>query len=320
MCKKNKSIMRDMQENLFALAARATNLPVMVSAGRDANDFWGRLEAAVERVGRKSVYLGADVSEGSLSRIVNGKIDNPGIWTVKAIADAAGVTLGELLGEVGFSLTAEDREFLTQVRQWIEEKVDVDIDSAPTQRDDGENRTTTEPDRPRLVTGPPIRDYYSPERLTDLSNILRFRRAMRLPTKHEAPMKGEAAAMEANGELPADDDSGEIEFRQVPDEYWRQGARLVFKARGKSLIDAGITENDLLFVAPSDEPHDEFASIVKFNGTMLVKYVETLERGRYRLHSEDKDTPPLDVSPNDAFSVYGHVIARSGNLLRRRRR
>jgi len=125
--------------------------------------------------------------------------------------------------------------------------------------------------------------------------------------------------MEANVAREPKDDSGEIEFREVPDEYWRQGARLVFKAKGKSLIDAGITENDLLFVAPAEEPHEEFASIVKLNGTMLVKYVESCGRGRFLLHSEDKDTPPLEVTAADTFSVYGHVIARSGNLLRRRK-
>lgn len=39
------------------------------------------------------------VSQGGLSKILSGKRSNPGIFTVKAIADAANVTVGELLGE-----------------------------------------------------------------------------------------------------------------------------------------------------------------------------------------------------------------------------
>lgn len=106
-------------------------LPCVVSSGRDTDAFRRRLMDAVERVGRKTAYLGAEISEGGLSRIVNGHIENPGIFTVKAIADAAGVTLGELLGEEGFNLTSDDREFLAHLREWIDTKLPIETRTLP---------------------------------------------------------------------------------------------------------------------------------------------------------------------------------------------
>ena len=77
-----------------------------------------RLAEAVRRVGRKAVARpdgdrrGAEdesVSQGGLSKILSGERSNPGIFTIKTIADAAGVTVGELLGERGFELTESNR-------------------------------------------------------------------------------------------------------------------------------------------------------------------------------------------------------------------
>lgn len=75
-----------------------------------ASAFRERLRAAVETVGRKVVARpegqgrAADledvsVSQGGLTKILSGARPNPGIFTIKTIADLAGVSVGSLLGE-----------------------------------------------------------------------------------------------------------------------------------------------------------------------------------------------------------------------------
>jgi len=104
------------------------------SLGMDQREeFRRRLREAVDRVGRKAVArvdgeLREDeeddsVSQGGLTKILSGVRSNPRIFTVKAIADAAGVTVGELLGEKGYELTVADRDELEHIAQWIAKKL-----------------------------------------------------------------------------------------------------------------------------------------------------------------------------------------------------
>lgn len=95
-------------------------------------EFRQRLKDAVERAGRKKVARpdgevrdddDVSVSQGGLSKILSGLRPNPGIFTIKTIADAAGVTVGQLLGEKGFELTPADRETLEEIAQWIAKKL-----------------------------------------------------------------------------------------------------------------------------------------------------------------------------------------------------
>jgi len=90
-------------------------------------EFRNRLKAAVEAGPRKRV-LGEKVSEGGLSKILSGAVANPRLFTIKAIADEAGVTVGSLLGEKGFEPSTADREMATQaivhlrsIASWIED-------------------------------------------------------------------------------------------------------------------------------------------------------------------------------------------------------
>jgi transcriptional regulator with XRE-family HTH domain len=97
--------------------------PVARLCGMLRDEFRDRLRAAVERAAsRKDVY-GDGVSEGGLSKILSGEVENPRIFTVKSIADRLGVTVGELLGETGFELTAADRAELARIAQWIAKKL-----------------------------------------------------------------------------------------------------------------------------------------------------------------------------------------------------
>lgn len=66
-------------------------------------EFRERLAAFAKGKGRKGLCIPAGISEATLSRILGmsatASVDNPGLFTVKALADAAGSSVGELLGE-----------------------------------------------------------------------------------------------------------------------------------------------------------------------------------------------------------------------------
>ena len=99
-------------------------------------EFRRRLRDAITHVGRKAVTredgkLASEeeaISQGGLSKILSGERANPGLFTVKAIADAAGVTIGQLLGESGFDVTATDQEEVRRFVRWAEAKL---LKSAP---------------------------------------------------------------------------------------------------------------------------------------------------------------------------------------------
>lgn len=124
-------------------------------------EFRRRLAEAVARVGRKSVTRhpgdrseeGGKISEGGLSKILNGERENPGIFTVKQIAEDAGVTVGQLLGEKGFELQTADLEFMAQIITWARNKIGSGVvESAHTQSDIRQpHRPSTAPAKPRDV-------------------------------------------------------------------------------------------------------------------------------------------------------------------------
>ncbi len=123
-------------------------------------EFRERLRAAVDRAAsRKDVY-GEGVSEGGLSKILSGEVENPRIFTVKSIADKLGVTVGELLGESGFELTAVDREELERIAQWIAKKIGREgSKSAPS------DTTSSQPQQPSDDHGyEPLREEIGKER------------------------------------------------------------------------------------------------------------------------------------------------------------
>jgi DNA polymerase V len=102
---------------------------------------------------------------------------------------------------------------------------------------------------------------------------------------------------------------------EVPRLYYLRGARLVFQAAGDSMIEAGILDGDLLFVAPTQALRDAAKRIVvcRVQGTVLVKRLE-LRVGRIRLVSCNARYAPIDVDEEEDFQLIGIVIGRLGNI------
>ena len=68
-------------------------------------DWRARLRQAVDATGKedKTIAMQAGIAAETLSRILNGEIQDPGINTMSRLAAATGVSIGWLLGEEPFS-------------------------------------------------------------------------------------------------------------------------------------------------------------------------------------------------------------------------
>lgn len=101
---------------------------------------------------------------------------------------------------------------------------------------------------------------------------------------------------------------------EVPRSYYVRGARLVFRAAGDSMVEAGILDGDLLFVAPTRAIRDAAKRVVvcRVAGVTLVKQLE-LRDGRIRLLSCNERYGPIEVEEND-FQLTGIAIGRLGSI------
>ena len=99
---------------------------------------------------------------------------------------------------------------------------------------------------------------------------------------------------------------------QIPPEYHALGARLVYRAEGDSMIEAGIADRDLLFVRPTGALRDAAGRVVvfRFGGGEYVRQLE-VERGRVRLLSRNLRYAPIEVEDDDG-TLVGIVVGRSG--------
>lgn len=103
---------------------------------------------------------------------------------------------------------------------------------------------------------------------------------------------------------------------ELPRQYYLRGARTVFQASGDSMIEAGILDGDLLFVAPTRAVRDAVRRIIvcRVGGKTMVKQLQ-LRAGRIRLISCNARYGPIDVDEDD-FRLVGLVIGRQGNVNR----
>jgi len=100
----------------------------------------------------------------------------------------------------------------------------------------------------------------------------------------------------------------------IPRSYYLSGARKVFQAVGDSMIEAGILDGDLLFVAPTSAIRVSTKRIVVclVTGTSLVKKL-VIRAGRIRLLSCNDRYSPIDVDEDD-FELVGIVMGRLGSI------
>lgn len=108
ICKEDSSTWNQSQEKVFATCQEASadsNVPYKgLPTSAELEAFRARLAAlAVKAGGRKALWGAAGISESNFSRLLGGErqIANPGLFTVKALAEAAGTTVAALLGEEG---------------------------------------------------------------------------------------------------------------------------------------------------------------------------------------------------------------------------
>jgi SOS-response transcriptional repressor LexA len=103
---------------------------------------------------------------------------------------------------------------------------------------------------------------------------------------------------------------------EIPRSYYARGARMVFQASGDSMIDAGIVDGDLLFVAPTQALRDAASRIVvcRLKSSTYAKQLE-LHAGRIRLVSRAERYAPIEVDEDhDAFELVGVVEGRAGSV------
>jgi phage repressor protein C with HTH and peptisase S24 domain len=98
---------------------------------------------------------------------------------------------------------------------------------------------------------------------------------------------------------------------EMPSDMHARGARLVCKAVGDSMIEAGILDGDLLYVRPVRGLRDAAGKVVvcSVGDATYVKQLE-IKAGRIRLLSRNAAFAPIDV--DDDFELIGVVVGRSG--------
>lgn len=83
-------------------------------------DWRARLREAVDRTGKKHSYVAerAGIAPATLSRILTGSM-NPRFDVVVRIAHAAGESVGWIVGEDAFTISAADRDRLIEAAEII---------------------------------------------------------------------------------------------------------------------------------------------------------------------------------------------------------
>lgn len=82
------------------------------------------------------------------------------------------------------------------------------------------------------------------------------------------------------------------------------------RARGRSMVEAGIHDGDILVIDRSLPPVDGCTAVCFVDGGMTLKRIAVRGRAVY-LVPANREHPELQVDPDDAFAVWGvvtHVI------------
>jgi len=79
------------------------------------------------------------------------------------------------------------------------------------------------------------------------------------------------------------------------------------KVRGNSMIDVGIHDGDLLIIDKSLEPRNNKIAVCFIDGEFTVKRIK-IEKDTVWLIAENKDYPPIKVTKDNEFIIWGIVI------------
>ena len=92
-------------------------------------------------------------------------------------------------------------------------------------------------------------------------------------------------------------------------------ASYLIRVMGDSMIDAGISDGDILIVDKSNRtPSERQAAVCELNGEYTVKYVRQDKEGRW-LVPANEEYPRIRINEGDDFSVWGvvtYVIHKPG--------
>ena len=84
-------------------------------------------------------------------------------------------------------------------------------------------------------------------------------------------------------------------------------ASYLIRVMGDSMIDAGISDGDILIVDKSNRnPTERQVAVCELNGEYTVKYVRQDKEGRW-LVPANEDYPHIRINEGDDFSVWGVV-------------
>jgi transcriptional regulator with XRE-family HTH domain len=243
-----------------------------------------RLIEAIQRSGVKRSWLADEVgiSKSTLSRIESGARETLDVRLFHRLAHAIGQQSSTLLGE-------PESPFLTWDLEAIREAVLLLYDKFV---------------RPESVRAKPNAQF--------MSGTVSRRRGVAVPANPKRLAKRYRAAATPDRETFHDD--AETPKREIPAHYAGLGAKYVFKAEGDSMIGVGITNRDILFVRPENNPDAANGKVVvcRVEGSEYVKILR-INRGRIHLESANERYEPRIINEEaDNFQLIGVVVGRSG--------
>ncbi|HDT12307.1 MAG TPA: translesion error-prone DNA polymerase V autoproteolytic subunit [Candidatus Marinimicrobia bacterium] len=113
------------------------------------------------------------------------------------------------------------------------------------------------------------------------------------------------SAVEAGFPSPADD---YIELKLDLNKHLIQNPSATFyvRVRGHSMVNAGISDGDMLIVDRSLEPKDGDVAVCVLNGEFTVKRIHVRGSSLFLL-PENPEYPPLSIDKDDDFRIWGVV-------------
>ena len=85
------------------------------------------------------------------------------------------------------------------------------------------------------------------------------------------------------------------------------------RVKGNSMIGAGIHDGDILVIDKSLEPANNKRAVCYIDGEFTLKTLKVV-KGEVWLKPENKDYPPIKITPENDFVVWGivtHIIHKS---------